>query len=188
MTTLIKFYKVFLMLFLISSGICAQSYEKTPIPISDIEKGFKDIDSFRAVLLEKGFKFDKEDSTNTEFWGVLGDEYNEDFYRREGIKSYDRIITIQISTWNSDNRVEKWIVIQIRKESLPKYNEIFHALVTTSYPEKRAEKILVTDGFTKETKEDYQLVYFNKNSDIFVQYEENDYNFVYFFILKQPKN
>jgi len=64
MTMFSIFYKISGLLIAVSTiltSIYAQSYDKSPIAISDIEKGINDIDFMRAVLLEKGFKFDRRD-------------------------------------------------------------------------------------------------------------------------------
>ncbi|MBL6447643.1 hypothetical protein JMN32_15095 [Fulvivirga sp. 29W222] len=161
---------IFLLL-LFSSNLFSQDYQKSLIDVNDIVKGISDFDYFKAILLEKGFKY-KESNQHSEYWRVPVN------YGNEATQNLFSQIAIQLSTWKDANNdpFEKSIYIQIRKDLLPDYSSQFHTIVTTYFSEKRANKLESTIHTVNgtETKEDYELIYYNKDSNITVEYEESD--------------
>jgi hypothetical protein len=166
-----KLIGLFLILLLNTSNLYSQEYDKSPIDVNDIIKGISDLDYFKAVLLEKGFKY-KESNEHSEYWRIPVN------YGNEATQNLFSQIAVQVSTWKDDNNdpFANSIYIQIRKDLLPEYSNLFHTIVTTYFSEKRANKIQSATHTVNgsETKEDYELIYFNKNSNIAVEYEESD--------------
>jgi hypothetical protein len=146
----------------ISMAAYSQNYSKTPILMSDLKRGINDFEYLRAIFLEKGFQFERRDS-DSEFWGVPAD----------GDKHLSQI-AVQVSTWKLDGRPNRKVIyLQIRKDLLPKYNEIFYSQLIFTFPDKKAEKVITIDNKTSEEKEDYDLIYYSKDSDVTVEFKEN---------------
>lgn len=168
------------MTILYSTILYSQDYDKTPISISDLKKGIVNFEYLRPILLEKGFKFDREDSSG-EFWRVPVD------YGNYAQKSLFAQLLLQASTFKLEGVPnEKVIYLRIRKDLLPKYLEIFHTLITTYFSEKKAIPISVSVG-NGPKKQDYELVYYSKDSKIEVEFEEDPPYAMYFFRLNVSK-
>lgn len=171
---------IFFVILLTSLRSFSQNYDKAPIEITDIKKGINDVAYFRTVLLEKGFIFEKKQDED-EFWKVKVDEGS------ELDKKYNNQLAIQISNWKDSNM--KLIFLQIRRDLLPAYNEVFLTLVKASFPMKKAlpiKSIIKQNG--KETvQDDYKLVYFNSSSKIEIEVEEKELWATYKFWLNTSK-
>lgn len=155
----------------------AQDYDKTPIPIPDIKNGIQKFEYLRPILLEKGFNFVRKDSIS-EFWRVPVDSDSE--YQKETFSQ----LLLQLYTVIFDlNSFERVIYLRIRKDLLPRYSDIFQALVTTSFPLKKAVPIRRSIGGGPE-KEDYQLTYVSNDSKIIVEYDEDPPYAMYLFRLR----
>jgi len=142
-----------------------QSYDKPPLSSEEIEKGIEDFNYLRAVLLEKGFKFEEKFSKG-ERWRVL----------IEG-NDYRCQICIQFSNVTFHNEVfGKHIFLQIRKDLLPKYNQNFLSIIKANYPEKRAEPITIKRETVSGTMEEdsYRLIYFSHDKNIEIEFEEEN--------------
>jgi hypothetical protein len=174
--------------FIISTTLYAQKYDKSPIPISDIKKGFLNLDYFRSILLEKGFKFEKSDSTTVynEFWKVPAIENGREsylcqlciqitnlYFDKDFGKNFKKDVSDQLKRYRGLPS-EKWIIIQIRKDILPEYAKMFQILVSTDFPLKKTQKIEVTNNDGKEPRTDYKLIYYNTDSKIKVGFSEDN--------------
>ena len=160
-------YLIFGIFLFLTIKVYPQKYDKSTIDINDLKKGITNLSYLRATLLEKGFIFNNKDS-NSEFWNVPvdgGDPVFKDIFSQ---------IAIQISTWKYKARpFSKQIIINIRKDLLPKYNEGFFNQVIEHFPKKRAEPIKSKHGDEPE-KDAYILIYYNPNSKITVEFSEDD--------------
>lgn len=146
----------------------AQDYDKNPVSIGEIKKGITDLDFLRAVLLEKGMKFEKRDEYG-EYWRVPIDRGTE---RDQKLFSQ---IAVQISTFKIGQPLkERNLIFQIRKDLLPKYNELFGVFVLNSFPEKKAVKRIVYKNGSDIPTEEYELYYYSNDSKIKVLIEERD--------------
>lgn len=175
-----KLRLIFCVLLLTSFKSFSQNYHKTPLEIIDIKKGINDIAYFRTVLLEKGFTFEKKQDED-EFWNIKVDEGS------ELDKKYNNQLAIQISNWKYLNK--KLIFFQIRRDLLPTYNEVFLTFVKASFPMKKAlpTKSIIEYNNKETVKDGYKLVYFNSNSKIEVEVEEEGLWATYKFWLNTNK-
>lgn len=164
----------------ISGQTVDKYYSKPPVQIASIEKGLTDINHLRTTLIEAGLRF-KESKTYergvAEIWT----------YGHEDIKQNDPfegeivvpLIFFQISEWHRDDGTKfKVIYVRILTEYLPDYGEKFLKSIQSFYPQKEPIPVEVTQG--DKVKTEYQLRYSKKESNVYVDFEIDEYNWYNF--------
>jgi len=147
-----------------------------PFEIIDLEKGFINLDHFRTVLLEHGFKFElKELGSQPESWSLY-DDGKKDFSHK-GVQIY---LTMNFLP------ERKVIIVTVKKTIFSEYADTFLNNVKKYYPEKRLEpKPDIKDGKVVGNK-GYVIIYTRKDSNLTVGFDQND-NGDYVFTFSLPK-
>lgn len=163
----------------------SQPFNLPQLAIKDIERGFSDINYFRGVLLEKGFKYDSkenDETQNTEHWCLNRIIGNND-PRYPGPYA---VMWVQMSTWLSNGKPwGKAIVITINKKLLSTdadtYADKFLKNVIINFPIKEVRPQYGDDRRTEISK--YVINYLREDTKIKVEYEDDGKTFWFKFDL-----
>ncbi len=172
---------IVIMVVAVHEKLLSQTYDNTPIGSKDYEMGVNNLDHIRPILLEKGFKLGDTDS-QSEYWKVLI-SVKADPRRVLGTEKLVIGCQVQLSSWNNGNKeFGRMILVQIRRDLLPKYAQGMTDEVRSYFPEKKAVPISLQTEGVKE-KSNYTLVYYRKDSKVTVEFEEDETWTKFFFRL-----
>jgi len=169
----------FVIVAIFSNVAFSQTYSGTQITISELEKGLNDFDYFRAVLLEKGFKFIKKNESDSEglneVWGVtyakstlgVSIDYTLLQVTIMSRKPWPPTISINVMTGQSLLSKEDSIF-------LAKYVSDYVAEIKAAFPEKKAQKSIDTTINGRESSKFYYLIYSKKGSNFYVNFDKSD--------------
>lgn len=164
----------------ISGQTVDKYYSKPPVQIASIEKGLTDINHLRTTLIEAGLRF-KEAETQERGTSEIWTFGHEDITIDDPLEGRIilPLISVQISEWHLDEggRI-KYVRFSILSDYLPQYAEKFLTSIKSFYPYKEPIPVEVTQG--DKVKTEYQLRYSKKESNVYVDFEIDEYNWYNF--------
>lgn len=178
----------------------SQAYNQSPVSIIEIEKCLRDINFFRVTMLDNKFKYIGKIENGEEWQVSLENGENgyvdpsssnakmvlEMYGKTEWVQSPKIVFMRSIQQLN--NKTQRSIFVQIRKDVLPKYKKDFEDIIKKMYPIKTVVPVIYSFG-TKESKEDFKLQYSRTGSLVKVEMEDSptDNWFLIYFRVEEIK-